>query len=63
MYFIGIDIGTSATKLLLMDEKGSVLRLVQKTYPTCFRAGLERAESRELVEGRVRGHPRAARWL
>lgn len=36
MYFIGIDIGTSATKLLLMDEKGSVLRLVQKTYPTCF---------------------------
>jgi len=33
MLTVGIDIGTSAVKLLLMDEKGSVLRTVSREYP------------------------------
>ena len=34
--FIGIDLGTSAVKLLLVDEKGSILRTVTKEYPLSF---------------------------
>ncbi len=33
MYFIGIDIGTSGTKVLLMDEKGAALRTHTEEYP------------------------------
>lgn len=36
MYFIGIDLGTSAVKLLLMDEKGTIHRVVSKEYPLYF---------------------------
>ena len=36
MYYIGIDLGTSAVKLLLMDEKGKVLKIVSKEYPLFF---------------------------
>ncbi|MDL2295730.1 xylulokinase [Lachnospiraceae bacterium OttesenSCG-928-E19] len=36
MYYIGIDLGTSAVKLLLMDEKGSILNIVSKEYPLSF---------------------------
>ena len=36
MYYIGIDLGTSAVKLLLMDEKGTVHKVVSKEYPICF---------------------------
>ena len=32
MYFIGIDLGTSACKLLLMDERGEIERVVSKAY-------------------------------
>ena len=31
--FIGIDLGTSALKLLLMDETGSIRSTVTKEYP------------------------------
>ena len=27
MYFIGVDLGTSAVKLLLMDEEGKIVNL------------------------------------
>ena len=30
--FIGIDLGTSAVKLLLMDEAGTVCKTVSKEY-------------------------------
>ena len=30
--YIGIDLGTSAVKLLLIDEKGTVLNTVSKGY-------------------------------
>lgn len=33
MFFIGVDLGTSAVKLLVMDEKGNIHRIVSKEYP------------------------------
>ena len=36
MYYIGIDLGTSAVKLLLMDGAGEVTRIVSRTYPLHF---------------------------
>ena len=30
MYYIGIDLGTSAVKLLLMDETGSITNIVSR---------------------------------
>ncbi len=36
MYYIGIDLGTSAVKLLLMDEKGGIKNIVSKEYELFF---------------------------
>ena len=36
MLYIGIDLGTSACKLLLVDESGAVLNEVTKEYPLSF---------------------------
>ena len=36
MLFIGIDLGTSAAKLLLVDETGAILNEVTKEYPLSF---------------------------
>lgn len=36
MYYIGIDLGTSAVKLLLVDEKGTIAGSVTKEYPLSF---------------------------
>lgn len=36
MFYIGVDLGTSAVKLLLMDEKGNILNVVSKEYPLYF---------------------------
>ena len=36
MYYIGIDLGTSAVKLLLVDEQGRIVRSVTKEYPISF---------------------------
>ena len=36
MYFIGIDLGTSAMKLLLTDEKGVIHNSTAKEYPLLF---------------------------
>ena len=33
MYYIGIDLGTSAVKLLLMDETGNIANIVSREYP------------------------------
>lgn len=38
MNYIGIDLGTSAVKLILMDEKGKVLNIVSRSYPLSFPA-------------------------
>ena len=36
MLYIGIDLGTSAVKLLLMDEKGKIHKIVSREYPLYF---------------------------
>ena len=36
MLYIGIDLGTSAVKLLLMNEKGKILNVVSREYPLYF---------------------------
>ena len=36
MLFIGIDLGTSACKLLLVAEDGNILNTVTKEYPLIF---------------------------
>ena len=36
MYYIGIDLGTSAVKLLLMEESGKIGNIVSKEYPLYF---------------------------
>ena len=36
MYYIGIDLGTSAVKLLLVDEKGKIINSKSKEYPLAF---------------------------
>lgn len=36
MYFIGIDLGTSACKMLLVDEAGQVCGTVAREYPLSF---------------------------
>lgn len=36
MLYIGIDLGTSAVKLLLMDQNGKIQKIVSKEYPLFF---------------------------
>lgn len=36
MLFIGIDLGTSAVKLLLMDAQGNILKIISKEYALSF---------------------------
>ena len=36
MLYIGIDLGTSSVKLLLMNEGGEVLKIVSKEYALSF---------------------------
>lgn len=36
MLYIGIDLGTSSVKLLLMDEKGKIRNIVSREYPLRF---------------------------
>ncbi len=63
MLYIGVDLGTSAVKLLLMDREGNVQKIVSKEYPLSFpRPGWSeqdpndwweqtKAGIRELLEG------------
>lgn len=36
MLYIGIDLGTSATKFLLVDENGKILNSISKEYPVIY---------------------------
>ena len=36
MLYIGIDLGTSSVKLLMMDEKGNIRNVVSREYPLSF---------------------------
>ena len=35
-YYIGIDLGTSAVKMLLMDANGDIIKSIAKEYPIYF---------------------------
>ena len=35
-YYIGMDLGTSASKFLLMDSSGNILNTVTREYPLEF---------------------------
>ena len=57
MLYIGIDLGTSACKLLLVDEKGCVRNTVSKEYPLCFpHPGWSEQDPGDLVDGVPGGH-------
>ena len=36
MLYIGIDLGTSSVKLLLMDATGQIKKIVSREYPLFF---------------------------
>lgn len=36
MYYIGVDLGTSAVKIILMEENGRVAKTISKEYPLSF---------------------------
>ena len=36
MLYIGVELGTSAVKLLLMDQEGQIKKIVSKEYPLFF---------------------------
>ena len=36
MYYIGVDLGTSSVKLLMMDGSGKIERIVSREYPIAF---------------------------
>lgn len=36
MYYIGVDLGTSAVKLLLMESGGKIVNIVSREYPLAF---------------------------
>ncbi|NLA05583.1 MAG: xylulokinase [Firmicutes bacterium] len=35
-YYIGIDLGTSSVKLILMDSSGKIRRILSRTYPASY---------------------------
>ena len=56
MLYIGIDLGTSAVKLLMMDETGAIKKIVSREYPLSFpHPGWSEQEPedwyRETIEG------------
>ena len=56
MLYIGVDLGTSAVKLLLMDEKGTIKNIVSKEYPLYFpRTGWSEQNPEDWIENTVSG--------
>lgn len=56
MLYIGIDLGTSAVKLLLVNEKGEILNTVSEEYPLCFpRPGWSEQAPEDWYDGVCRG--------
>ena len=58
MLYIGIDLGTSAVKLLLMDETGKIHNVVSREYPLEFpQPGWSQQNPRDWVDGVFSGIP------
>ncbi len=52
MYYIGIDLGTSAVKLILVDENGEIKNTVSREYPLEFpRPGWSQQDPNLWLEG------------
>lgn len=62
MLYIGIDLGTSAAKLLLVDETGTIHNTVTKEYPLEFpRPGWSQQDPEDWWKAVVRGVPELLR--
>ncbi len=62
MYYIGVDLGTSAVKLLLMEESGKICNIVSKEYPLFFpHPGWSEQNPQRLVHGEYGRNQRAYR--
>jgi len=58
MYYIGIDLGTSSMKLLLMDEAGTIHNLVSRDYPLEFpRPGWSQQDPQDWKHALLEGIP------
>ena len=58
MLYIGIDLGTSAMKLLLMDETGRICNTVTKEYPISFpRPGWSQQDPEDWRDALMKGVP------
>ena len=56
MLYIGIDLGTSSVKLLLMDENGKIKNIVSKEYPLYFpRPGWSEQNPEDWYEKSIEG--------
>ena len=56
MYFIGIDLGTSAVKLLLMNEEGGIKKIVTREYPLIFpKSGWAEQDPENWITGTLDG--------
>jgi len=56
MYYIGIDLGTTAVKMLLMDEKANIVRIVSEEYPLDINdAGWSQQNPQDWWTGTVAG--------
>ena len=56
MLYIGIDLGTSAVKLLLMDEKGVIKNIVSEEYPISFlHPGWSEQNPTDWYDGVIKG--------
>ena len=54
--FIGIDLGTSAVKLLAMDNDGKILRTVSVEYPISFpKSGWSEQSPEDWYKGTLEG--------
>ncbi len=56
MYYIGVDLGTSAVKLLLMDSAGAILNIVSREYPLEFpKPGWSQQDPADWVSNSIAG--------
>lgn len=56
MLYIGVDLGTSAVKLLLMNETGKIEKIVQGNILCIFQSPAGLSKIRRLVETELRGN-------
>ena len=56
MFYIGIDLGTSSLKLILMNKNGKVEKTVSKEYPIYFpRSGWAEQNPQDWLDSTISG--------